>query len=158
MNDNQFDEEYEDEPKISEERNDFQGTRVLSDWVKKAVATGVSAVFMTEEGVRSALSEIKMPKDAIGSIVSQVDKTKTELIAAMARELRGFLNNLEIHELIKKVLAGTTFEINAKIRLVPGKYGALKVELVGDEPEKKAPRSTRTKAKAKPKRKTTRAK
>src|SRR5688572_6997697 len=85
--------------------------KTLSDWVKKALTTGVGAVFLTEESIRNTLSELKLPKNVISSALHQADKTKKEITSLMAKEVRSFLDSIEIDELVKKILAGATIEI-----------------------------------------------
>lgn len=100
-------------------------TSKVTDWVKKTVMTGVGAVFMTEEGIRNALSDMKMPKNVIAAAVAQADKTKKEISGLIAKEVRSFLDRIEVEDIIQKALAGQTIEIRASIKFS------------GDKPEKK---------------------
>lgn len=88
----------------------------VSDWLKKTLLTGAGAVFMTEEGIRNALSELKMPKNMIASAVAQADKTKREVSSLIANEVRHFLDRIKVEDIIKKALEGQTLEISASIR------------------------------------------
>ena len=47
-----------------------------ADVVNKALVTGVGAVFMTEEGIRSAVSDMRLPKDVARGLVQQAEVTK----------------------------------------------------------------------------------
>ncbi len=108
----------------------------VPDFVRKALMTGIGAVFMTEEGVRSALGDnMKLPKEAMQYLYGQADRTKRELIQTMARELRTFLDGLEVDDLARRALAGTTFEINTTIRVVANEEG--KLDFQKAEAEKK---------------------
>lgn len=88
----------------------------VSDWLKKTLLTGVGAVFMTEESIRHSLNEIHMPKSVIKGVLSQAEKTKKEITNLMAKEVRGFLDRIEIEEIIRKALVGQTVEIKASIK------------------------------------------
>jgi hypothetical protein len=88
----------------------------VTDWVKKTLLTGMGAVFMTEEGIRNALSEMKMPKNVISAAVAQADRTKKEISSLVAKEVRHFLDRMEVEKIIKKALAGQTIEIKATIK------------------------------------------
>lgn len=103
-------------PEISD-----HGTAGLTDWMRKTLLTGVGAVFMTEEGIRNALSEMKMPKNVIASAVAQADRTKKEVTTLLAKEVRQFLDGVKVEEIIKKVMTGAEIEIKASIRFVPKK-------------------------------------
>jgi hypothetical protein len=78
-----------------------QSSSRVSDWVKKTLLTGVGAVFMTEEGIRHALSEMKLPKNVIASAVAQADKTKQEVSAMIAKEVRHFLDRIRLEDIIQ---------------------------------------------------------
>ena len=90
----------------------------LAESLRKALVTGLSAVFMTEEGVRSALSEMRLPKEAIGFLVQQTGNTRRELSRLVAEELKGFLRNADFSATVRKALAGMKLEVRAEIRLV----------------------------------------
>lgn len=98
-----------------EKKSDKQENKSLSDWVKKAVTTGVGAVFLTEETIRQGLLELKMPKSVISSALIQAEKTKKEIATLMAKEVRAFLDNIELEEIIKRIITGANIEISAKI-------------------------------------------
>lgn len=88
----------------------------VSDWVKKTLLTGVGAVFMTEEGIRNSLADLKMPKSVIAMAVTQAEKTKQEVSALVAKEVRNFLEKIKVEDIIQKALAGQTLEIKATIK------------------------------------------
>ncbi len=99
--------------------------KLLGDLAKRALTTGIGAVFMSEETLRSQLSEMKLPKEAMGYVVSQADKTKKELVEVIARETRAFLSRLEVEAMIGRMLTGTTIEINTRIKILPKEGGGL---------------------------------
>jgi hypothetical protein len=104
--------------------------KLLGDLAKRALTTGIGAVFMSEETLRSQLSEMKLPKEAMGYVVSQADKTKRELVEVIARETRAFFARLEVEDMIGRALTGTTIEITTRVRILPKEGGgvALAVE------------------------------
>lgn len=107
--------------------------RVIPDVVRKTLLTGVSAVLLGEEGLRGSINDMrdmKMPKEAMSYIVAQADRTKREAINALARELRQFLDSLDLQGLIEKSLAGTTIEINTTVRVIEGDEGGVGLEVL----------------------------
>ena len=66
---------------------------LVPDIVRRAVLTGVGALFMTEEGIRNMVSEMKLPKDALAFLLSQADKTRTEVARVVTQEMRRFLES-----------------------------------------------------------------
>jgi hypothetical protein len=104
-------------------------TKIFGDMARKALMTGIGAVFMSEESLRSQLSEMKLPKEAMGAMVNTADKTKREIIDVVARETRAFLSRLEVEKMVGRILVGTTIEINTKIRIMPKEGGGLGVAI-----------------------------
>lgn len=101
------------------------GHRVIPDIVRRALMTGVGTVLLGQEGVRTAIGDMKLPKEAMDYLVSQADRTKREVIHSMARELRQFLDGLELQDLIQRSLVGTTFEIHTTVRVVQNDAGEI---------------------------------
>jgi hypothetical protein len=108
-------------------------TKVLGDLARKALMTGIGAVFMSEDSLRSQLSEMKLPKEAMGAVINTADKTKREIIDVVARETRAFLSRLEVEKMVGRVLVGTTIEINTRIRILPKDGGGLGVSVERNE-------------------------
>ena len=66
---------------------------LVPDIVRRAVLTGVGALFMTEEGIRNMVTDMKLPKDALAFLLSQADKTRTEVARVVTQEMRRFLES-----------------------------------------------------------------
>lgn len=123
------------------------GHRVIPDIVRRALMTGVGTVLLGQEGVRTALGDMKMPKEAIEFLVSQADRTKREVIHSLARELRQFLDGLELQELIANSLEGTTFEIHTTIRVVQQDDGSMGAKVLDKGGQVRRSRGERAAAK-----------
>jgi hypothetical protein len=70
---------------------------------------------------------MKLPKEAMGYLVGQADRTKKEIVEVVARETRSFLSRLEIEQMLARVLSGTTIEISTRIRILPKEGGGMSV-------------------------------
>ena len=92
---------------------------ILPDIVKRAVLTGVGALFMTEEGIRNLVGEMKLPKDALAFLVAQADRTRGEVTRVVSQEVRRFLESETLQRQIWKLLTSVTLEVNASIKLKP---------------------------------------
>src|SRR5260370_40601103 len=66
---------------------------LVPDLVRRAVLTGVGALFMTEEGLRNLVGEMKLPKDALAFLLAQADKTRSEAVRVVTQEVRRFLES-----------------------------------------------------------------
>lgn len=118
----------DDDTADGQERGGFTA-KVLGDMARKALMTGIGAVFMSEESLRGQLSEMKLPKEAMGYVVGQADKTKKEIIDVVGREARSFFSKLEVDKVVGKMLVGTTIEINTRIRILPKEGGGFGVSI-----------------------------
>jgi hypothetical protein len=105
------------------------GTKSIGDMARRALMSGIGAVFMSEENLRQQLSEMKLGKDAVGYVVGQADKTKREIIDVVARETRAFLSRLEVEKMVGRMLMGTTIEVQTRIRILPNKDGGVGVDI-----------------------------
>src|SRR5579859_4472798 len=112
---------------------------ILPDIVRRAVLTGVGALFMTEEGIRNMVGEMRLPKDALGFLLAQADKTRTEVARVVTQEMRRFLESETLRKEIWKLLTGVTLEVNATIQLKPsgepGIRARVKTKKKGEPPE-----------------------
>ncbi|MBM4279880.1 MAG: hypothetical protein FJ137_03735 [Deltaproteobacteria bacterium] len=105
------------------------GSKSIGDMARRALMSGIGAVFLSEENLRQQLSEMKLGKDAVGYVVGQVDKTKREIIDVVARETRAFLSRLEVEKMVGRMLMGTTIEVQTRIRILPNKDGGVGVNV-----------------------------
>ncbi|RKH03513.1 hypothetical protein D7Y13_33995 [Corallococcus praedator] len=91
----------------------------VPDFVRRMAVAGMGAVFMTEEGIRSLAGQLKLPKEALGFILSQAEKTKDDISRVVTEELRRFMQSEKLRDEFLKLLSGMTVEVKAQIRLVP---------------------------------------
>jgi hypothetical protein len=117
----------DDEDLPPEEMKKLSG--IVPDIVRRAVLTGVGALFMTEEGIRNLVGDMKMPKDAIAFLMAQADKTRSEVARVVTQEVRRFLESETLRREIWKLLNGVTLEVNATIQLKPSGEGAVKAKV-----------------------------
>ena len=102
---------------------------LVPDIVRRAVLTGVGALFMTEEGLRSLVGEMKLPKDALAFLLAQADKTRSEVARVVTSEVRRFLESETLRREMWKLLTGVTLEVNASIQLKPSGEPGFKAKL-----------------------------
>jgi hypothetical protein len=97
----------------------------MPEFVRKIAVAGLGALFMTEEGIRNLAGQLKLPKEMLGYILNQAEKTKDELGRVVSEELRRFLQSEKLREEILRLVAGMTLEVKAELRLKPtSKEGA----------------------------------
>jgi hypothetical protein len=114
----------------------------VPEFVRRMAVAGLGALFMTEEGIRNLAGQLKLPKEALGFILGQAEKTKDEITRAITDELRRFLQSEKLRDEFLKLMSGMTLEIKAQVRLVPPekaeKSSADEPASPGEAKEKKA--------------------
>src|SRR6476659_2665060 len=89
----------------------------IGDLLKKVLTTGVTAAFMTEEGVRALLKDVPLPKEIIGGLVENAKNTKTEFVAGVKNELKSYLDKIDLAKEIDRIVEKYDFEVKATISL-----------------------------------------
>ncbi len=87
--------------------------------VKRTLEAGVGAVLNTEEGIRRITRDMPLPKDVAGYLANTAQSTKDEVMRIMAREIREFLQSVNLSEEIAKMLTTLSFEVKTEIRFIP---------------------------------------
>lgn len=95
--------------------------------IERAVESGVEK--LTElsekpESLRNFVGDLRLPKEVLSDIYSQIDDTKTGLYRVVAKEIRDVLEHTAIADEIAKVLTKLSFEIKTEIRFVPNDRSA----------------------------------
>ena len=91
----------------------------IVELMRKVAFAGLGALFMTEEGIRSLAGQLKLPKEALGFVLSQAERTKDEVGRVLSEELRRFLRSDRLREDFLRLLSGMRVEVTAHVRLVP---------------------------------------
>lgn len=114
---------------MDDERHDPGFTRRwvgrLPDVMSRALVAGTGALFLTEEGIRNLVSEMKLPGDAVRQLLQQADSTKKDLFRFVGQEIRSFLEQSNLSQELVKVLAGITVNIQTTISFEPNAAGGL---------------------------------
>ena len=89
----------------------------IGDLVKKVLATGVTAAFMTEESIRALLKDVPLPKDIVGGLLENAKNTKTEFVSSVKNELKSYLDRIDLSKEIDRLAENYDFEVKATISL-----------------------------------------
>ena len=108
---------------VEEEAGATVEGRGLSDMLRKAMVAGLGAVFMTEEGIRTYVKDLKLPKDVMNFVVGQADRSKGELFRVIGEELHRFFESELLRREVTTLLSQMTLEVHAEIRLKPAGSG-----------------------------------
>jgi len=96
----------------------------VPDSVKRALFTGAGMLFMTEEGIRKAVTEFNLPREAVNYLVKQSEKGKEEFFATLQKEMHWFLSRIDTARVLKNVLDDLSLDVQATITLRTGKRSA----------------------------------
>ena len=91
----------------------------VADFVKRTVVGGIGSLLFTEEGVRRTVADLKLPKEMLGALMGQAEKTRDEVTGALRKEIRKFLNSDAFKAQLLDLLKGVTLEVKAEVRLKP---------------------------------------
>jgi len=116
------------------------GAGSISDMMKKAIAAGIGAVFMTEESLRSYLSEARLPREIAKALLQQSAQAKEQVMQFLSREIAGLIRKTDVNRLLLRVLEGHEIEVKARIRFrrVSDGRGGLVVRALSDGPDEAA--------------------
>lgn len=119
----------DDPPRQPEDEAEEEGPggslKPLPEIMRRAIATGLSGFFLTEEAVRRAIGDT-LPKDWADFAVDQSDQIRADLMDRLAIEMRRAFESVDPAEVINQLLDGRTVEIKAEFRLKPDEEDAAK--------------------------------
>lgn len=95
--------------------------RVVPEFVRRVAVAGLGALFMTEEGLRSLAGQLKLPKEVLGYLLQQAEKTKDDVGRIASEEIRRFLQSDKLRREFIALLSQMTIEVKAEFRLVPSR-------------------------------------
>ena len=110
-----------DEAERADGKRRFEGaiSSLLKRAVEKAVESGMGRLAEGPEKIGHLVGELKLPKEVLSYLYTQVDDTKTGLYRVMAKEIRDVLEHTELADVLTNVLTRLSFEIRTEIRFVP---------------------------------------
>ena len=91
----------------------------MSDSEEKTTRKGIRGlakkILKEDENGESTLD----PKEVLSSLLQLSDKARTETVRIVAKEVRGYLDAMEIKEDLHQILTSYSLEVNASFRLKP---------------------------------------
>lgn len=106
----------ENSKKDDKESPDLKG--LLGDTVKKVFTAGVSAAFMTEESLRSYVSELRLPKEALNLLLQSASKSKEEVTQRVTKEIVGIIQKIDFVKEASKFAESHKFKVTAEIDII----------------------------------------
>ena len=139
-----------DEKDLEEQHRTFSKRLegLMPEVLKRTISSSVGGLLMTEETVRELIKEFKLPKDALTYLISQSEKTREEIVRIISQEVRYYLENANMSEVIGEFLHNSTIEISTKIKFSPNEEeGGREVDSQVEVKKKKAAKGKKRTAK-----------
>ena len=103
-------------PKGSAKESGSDG--LLGDALKKVLTTGITAAFMTEEAIRSRVSELKLPKETLHMLLSGALKSKDDLMNRVSGEVIRIINKIDFVKEASRFVEEHKFKITAEVEVM----------------------------------------
>ena len=105
---------------------------ILKRVLERAVESGATRLAEGPENLRHFVQDMKLPKEVLHYLYTQIDDTKTGLYRVVAKEIRDVLEHTQFADELTKVLTKLSFEIKTEIRFIPND-AAKSAEKDGDD-------------------------
>jgi hypothetical protein len=105
---------------------------ILKRVLERAVESGATRLAEGPENLRHFVQDMKLPKEVLHYLYTQIDDTKTGLYRVVAKEIRDVLEHTQFADELTKVLTKLSFEIKTEIRFIPND-AAKSTEKDGDD-------------------------
>jgi len=110
-------------PEPSSDRDEREPSR-LERALRRLVELGAERIADGPEGLRQWVSELRLPKELVSVLLTQVEETKSEVTRLVVRELREFLEKTSLADELERILSRLTLEVRTQIRFVPNEAGS----------------------------------
>ncbi len=93
-----------------------------AEMMKKALTVGVGALFLTEEGLKSLISEFKLPKELLKPVLDSAGKTKNEFLRVLSEDvLSKVAEKVDPVGFVQEFLSRNEVELTVRISVKPKK-------------------------------------
>jgi hypothetical protein len=92
---------------------------ILKRILERAVESGATRLAEGPENLRHFVQDMKLPKEVLHYLYTQIDETKTGVYRVVAKEIRDVLEHTQFADELTKVLTKLSFEIKTEIRFIP---------------------------------------
>jgi hypothetical protein len=110
------------------ERDDDDRGSTSENLTRKILTLGLGAYFLTEDTVRRYVKDAKLPRDVARGIVQNATKGKDELYGFVARELSGFLKQMDLQAELDRFMSTHKVRISAEIEFLPRSSSSTEAE------------------------------
>jgi hypothetical protein len=110
-----------DKDKDRDKKSEFTDEETSGKWgemLRKVMSVGLGAAFMTEESIRSAVTELKLPKEVLSSILQSASRSKEEFVNRVGNETIKLISKIDFVKEASRFVEEHKFKIQAEIEVV----------------------------------------
>lgn len=105
-----------EQPDKPEAKQEQEGRGAIPELMRRAIALGLTGFFTTEEAVRRAIGDT-VPKDWTDYIAESSDRTRSEFLDRLSREIARTLKEIDLANVLQQLLEGRTLNVKAEFSL-----------------------------------------
>ena len=109
----------------------------VTEAVKRLLAFGVSAAFVTEDTLKHLVRDLKLPRDVIQGLLKGAGKSKQEMLDKISGEVVRMISKIDFVNEASRFVETHKFQISAEVNIVRKDTGQLAVtaHLTPDAPK-----------------------
>lgn len=101
-----------------DDKRDEHDERGAMSWAKKLMTVGVGTFFLTEEALKSLVSEFKLPKEIVGSILEGAKGVRKEFMQNVVHEAMAKISEkIDPAQVVSEILKRNDITLEIKIKV-----------------------------------------
>ncbi|MDR3607038.1 MAG: hypothetical protein P4M08_06625 [Oligoflexia bacterium] len=105
-----------------------QAAAGAGEMMKKVLTVGLGSVFLSDEGLRGLMSDIKLPKELLGGILDSANKTKNEFLQGLSQDIINRVSEkMDPVSFLQEFLSRNEVELKINISVKQRKPGSDKI-------------------------------
>jgi len=100
------------------ENNNQDGNSKMGEALKKLLATGISAAFMTEESIRRMVSDMQLPEETLALLLQGANRSKDELMNRVSKEVIAIISKIDFVKEASRFAEEHKFRIVAEVEVI----------------------------------------
>ncbi len=110
---------------------DDENTPKWGDVIRKVMSVGLGAAFMTEESIRGVVTDLKLPKEVLATLLQGASRSKEEFLNRVGNETIKLISKIDFVKEASRFVEEHKFKIQAEIEVVkktPSEEGGLQLK------------------------------
>lgn len=101
-----------------EEIEEDEASSRWGDMLRKVMSVGLGAAFMTEESIRNVVTELKLPKEVLSTLLQGASRSKEEFLNRVGNETIKLISKIDFVKEASRFVEEHKFKIQAEIEVV----------------------------------------